>query len=328
MPRLNIIKMCNLTPIHIGTGRESYDVSAGELHSDTLSAALTAVGISTGICGDARAFLSSLKISSAFPYWGDRYFLPKPQGRLKVVIDGQEEYAYRKRLKAVRYVESSLWQTMAVGKTLHVADNQVKGHYLVPSDMVIGDICKSQVTQRVGVSRDGAMDSDPFFFEWRYFDSRAGLYCLIDADTDMLETITRLFEVLGENGIGTDKSVGGGKFSVSVGNMDIVEPVDADSTMLLSVYIPTEEEHQRLLERTPRYTLLRRGGYMAGSSIERFRHLRKKTVYAFGVGSTFQTTRELEGKIVDVTPEWDDTAMHPVYRSGKALTIKIKTNGL
>lgn len=328
MPRLKVIKLCNLSPIHIGTGRESYDVSAGELHSDTLSAALAAVGISTGMCSDAKALLSSLKISSAFPYWNDCFFLPKPQGRLNVVVDGQEEHEYRKRLKAVKYVEASLWQTLAAGKTLHITAHQVKGQFLIPSQREIGEIYQSQVTQRVGVSRDGAIDASPFFFEWHYYDNRAGLYCLLDVDDDKMETITHLFEVLGENGIGTDKSVGGGKFSVAVDHMDIAEPKDADSTMLLSLYIPTEEEHQHLLEGTPRYTLLRRGGYMAGSSVERFRHLRKKTAYAFGVGSTFHTTRELEGKVVDVAPEWDDAEMHPVYRSGKALSIKIKTSGL
>lgn len=328
MPRFKVIKMCNLSPLHIGMGRESYDVSAGELHSDTLSAALAAVGISTGLYDDAQALLSSLKISSAFPYWGDSYFLPKPQGRLNVIIDGQEEHAYRKRLKAVKYVETSLWQTLAAGETLRIADGQVKGQFLIPSNTDMGDISKSQVSQRVSVPRDGAIDPDPFFFEWHYYDQRAGLYCLVDVDDDMMETVTRLFETLGEIGIGTDKSVGGGKFTVAVDTVDIAEPEDADSTMLLSLYIPTEEEHLRLLSGTPRYTLLRRGGYMAGSSVERFRHLRKKTIYAFGVGSTFHTTCKLEGKIVNVAPDWDDAEMHPVYRSGKALSIRIKTSSL
>jgi len=316
--------MSNLSPIHIGTGRESYDVSASELHSDTLSAALAAVGISTGLCGDVKALLSSIRISSAFPYWDNSYFLPKQQGRLNVTIEGQEEHSYRKRLKAVKYVEVSLWQKLAAGKTLHIADSQARGLFLIPPEAEIGEICKSQVNQRVGVSRDKATDSDPFFFEWHYYDSRAGLYCLLDADEATTETAVRLFEVLGENGIGTDKSVGGGKFSVAVDEMNIVEPDDADSSVLLSLYIPTEEEHKALFDGSPRFTLLRRGGYMAGSSVECFRHLRKKTVYAFGVGSTFRTTARLEGEVVDVAPNWEDAEMHPVYRSGRPLTIKIK----
>lgn len=320
--------MCNLSPIHIGTGRESYDTSAGELQSDTLSAALAAVGVTTGLCPDPKALLSSLKISSAFPYWGETYFLPKPQGRLNAVVDGLEDHAYRKHLKAVRYVATPLWQSLAAGMTLHIDSMQVRGQFLIPADTDMGQICRSQVNQRVGVARDGATDAEPFFFEWHYYDKRAGLYCLLDADDAMMRTVIPLFEALGETGIGTDKSVGGGKFTVAVDAMDIAEPHDADSTMLLSLYIPTEDEHRFLFDGEPRYTLMRRGGYMAGSSTERFRHLRRKTVYAFGTGSTFQTTTKLEGKIVDVAPEWNDSEMHPVYRSGRPLTIKIKTGGL
>lgn len=328
MPLLKTIKLCNLSHVHIGTGRESYDTSAGELHSDTLSAALAAVGVSTGKCTDVLSFLSKLRISSAFPYWGDFFFLPKLQGRLNASVDGLHEHEYRKRLKAVKYIEASLWRQLANGEALCLKSEQVQGRFIIPSDAKIGDICKSQVSQRVSVPRDGVSNAEPFFFDWHYYDSHAGLYCLVDADETLMKTIVDLFKVLGDNGIGTDKSVGGGKFDVELGEMNISEPVDADTTMLLSLYIPTEEEFQSLLCGSPRYNILRRGGFMAGSSVEKFRHLRKKTVYAFGVGSMFHTTKELEGKVVNVTPEWKDQDMHSVYRSGKPLSIKIKTNGL
>lgn len=329
MNRLNIIKLKHLSPIHIGTGRESYDISAGELHSDTLSAALAAIGISTGRWKDARSLLDSISISSAFPYWDDIYFLPKPQGRLNAIIDGQQEHEYRKRLKEVHYVDLSLWQQLANGETLRLDSTQVQGQFLVAANKKIGQIRKSQVTQRVCVSRDGSVDAAPFFFDWHYYDSHAGLYCLVDAkDEATMKTIIDLFRLLGESGIGTDKSVGGGKFDVERGEIKLPEPDGADSTMLLSLYIPTKEEFMGLLDDTPRYTLLHRGGYMAGSSIENFRHLRKKAIYALGVGSVFHTTKKLNGKVVDVRPDWNNDAMHPVYRSGKALTIKIKTNVL
>lgn len=328
MPRFKVIKLRNLSPIHIGTGRESYDISAGELHSDMLSAALAAVSISTGICKDVLSLLSSIRVSSAFPYWDKLYFLPKPQGRLNAVIEGQHEHEYRKRLKNIRYVDLSLWKQLANGETLHLGSRQVQNQFLVSSDKTIGKICQSQVSQRVSVSRDGHSDAEPFFFDWHYYDSRAGLYSIVDADDATLKTFVELFRLLGESGIGTDKSVGGGRFDVELDEFEIVEPADADSTMLLSLYIPTEEEFQGLLDDRPRYTLLQRGGYMAASSVERFRHLRKKTIYTFGVGSVFQTKKELCGKIVDIAPEWNDAEMHPVYRSGKPITIKIKTNGL
>ena len=43
-----IIKLKNLSPLHIGTGKENYDFSATELQSDTLSAALAAIRVQRG----------------------------------------------------------------------------------------------------------------------------------------------------------------------------------------------------------------------------------------------------------------------------------------
>jgi len=328
MHRLKIIKMCNLSPIHIGTGREDYDTSAGELHSDTLSAALVAMGVQTGILDNVETFMSSFRISSAFPFWRDTYFLPKPLGRLNVVIDNLQEHEYRKRLKKVKYVEASLWQQLANGKTLHIGSEQVSGQFLMSEGVDLGEISKSYVSERVAVSRSGETDASPFFFDWHYYDNNAGLYCLLDADDTLMDCIVKLFEVLGENGIGTDKSVGGGKFDVEQSYLEITDAPDANATMLLSLYIPTEQEFEFLFDGTPRYTLLQRGGFMAGSSVEKLKHLRKKTIYAFGVGSTFQTTKNSSGKVADLAPEWNDPEMHPVYRSGKALTVKIKTDSL
>lgn len=328
MLNLKVIKMCNLSPFHIGMGRDYYDSSAMELHSDTISAALASVGVTTGLCKDVRQFLSSFVISSAFPYWKDIYFLPKPQGRLNVSVGNLQEYEYRKQLKAVRYIESSLWKELVLGKDLSIETSQLKGNFIVPKGIEIGDICKKQVTQRVNVSRDGSKDAEPFFFEWNYYDKEAGLYCLLDAEKGLTDEIVKLFSILGDIGIGTDKSVGGGKFEVEVGSMDISEPIDADSTMLLSLYIPTREEYDELLNGEPLYSFLQRGGYMAGSDNLKFRHLRKKSIYMFNVGSVFRTTNVLRGKVVDVRPDWNDAAMHPVYRSGRVLTIRIKTKAL
>jgi CRISPR type III-A-associated RAMP protein Csm4 len=98
--------------------------------------------------------------------------------------------------------------------------------------------------------------------------------------------------------------------------------------MLLSLYIPTEQEVEMLNLTESKYELVLRGGYMAGSDEEDFKHLRKKSVYAFSVGSIFPTTAKLSGKIVDLKPSWNDERMHPVYRSGKPFFVPIKVKEL
>ena len=98
--------------------------------------------------------------------------------------------------------------------------------------------------------------------------------------------------------------------------------------MLLSLYIPTEGELGLLNLPESKYELVLRGGYMAGSNEEDFKHLRKKSVYALSVGSIFPTMAKLSGKIVDLKPAWNDERMHPVYRSGKPFLVPIKAKDL
>lgn len=328
MADYTIIKMSHLSPVHIGTGRENYDMAASELHSDTISSALAAIGANTGLCDDIKAFISSFAISSAFPYYDKYFFMPRMQGRLNITVTDAEEHEYRKQLKKVRYIEQSLWLEMATGNNLKIKKSQIKGSFIVPDGTFADEekplIFKSQISQRVSVSRDGSKDAEPFFFDWHYYAENAGLYCITDAKGDTLDKVKELFTILGETGIGTDKSVGGGKFNVDTFPFTYNEPSEANKSVLLSLYIPTQDELAEIMNNGSTYSLIQRGGYMAGSTNSQFRHLRKKMVYAFCTGSVFETTYNLEGKVVDLQPDWNDNAMHPVYRSGKPIVFKIK----
>lgn len=328
MADYTIIKMSHLSPIHIGTGRENYDMAASELHSDTISSALAAIGANTGLCDDIKTFISSFAISSAFPYHDNCFFLPRTQGRLDITVTDAKEHEYRKQLKKVRYIEQSLWLEMATGNNLKIKKSQIKGSFIVPDSALTDDespmISQSQISQRVSVPRDGSKDAEPFFFDWHYYAENAGLYCITDAKGDTLDKVKELFTILGETGIGTDKSVGGGKFDVETFPFTYNETSGANKSVLMSLYIPTQEEFAEIMNNGSTYSLIQRGGYMAGSDKPQFRHLRKKMIYAFSTGSVFETTSKLDGKVVDLRPAWNDDTMHPVYRSGKPIVFKIK----
>jgi CRISPR-associated protein Csm4 len=274
---------------------------------------------------NVEKFLNSFTISSAFPFWKESYFLPKPQGKINVRVKGREEHEYRKKLKKVKFIESSLWQEIIKGITVTVDDDQLQKDFLIKDSKDCSDIYKSRVMQRVSVPRCDGQHTVPFFFDWKFFDSQSGLYCLTDATGDLLDEIIQLFKLLGENGIGTDKNVGGGKFNVAYKkNFSLNFPDNANAEMLLSVYIPTEQELPELHLSESKYGLILRGGYIAGSQEESFRHLLKKSIYMFGVGSTFTSSKPLQGKVVDLKPKWNDERMHPVYRSGRPFYVPIK----
>ncbi|MBP3419953.1 MAG: type III-A CRISPR-associated RAMP protein Csm4 [Marinifilaceae bacterium] len=320
-----VVKMKEMTPLHIGTGRENYDFSSSTLHSDTISSALAAIRVKYGNGKNIEEFMNSFCISSAFPYIGDSFFLPRPLGELKIKIADCPEYTSRKRLKSIKYIELSLWKEIVQGNSIAIKSNQLVNGFLMPEQREFEVPSISQVNQRVSVPRDDNGKTTPFFFDWTYFNDNAGLYCLLNSDDIIKEEILSLFTLLGETGIGTDKNIGGGKFSVSVDEMTLPD-FDSNSSMLLSLYIPTEDEITFNIDlEASRYDLLLRGGYMAGSSINDFGHLHKKSIFMFDVGSIFVHSNPLKGKIVDLQPiDYHDTRMHPVYRSGHPFVVPVK----
>ena len=297
------------------------------MHSDTISAALAAIRAQQGRKDDIDSFMDSFLISSAFPYYKKCYFLPRPLGKINVYIDDCDEYISRKKLKTIRFIEQTLWTELIAGKDIHIKSSQLKDGFVLPvSDDSFEKPYTSSVNQRVTVPRADGQDAEPFFFDWTFFNKEAGLYCLTDAQGELLDELIFLFQTLGENGIGTDKNIGGGKFTVDKANISLPNE-ESDTHMLLSLYIPKEEEMNILDLDNSRFELIQRGGYMAGSIENDFWHLRKKSIYMFQSASILKTSQPLHGRIVNLWPvSYNDERKHPVFRSGKPLTIPIIIN--
>lgn len=323
MATYTIVKLKNLTPLHIGTGKENYDFSADDLQSDTISAALAATRVQFGKGDDIEHFLNSFAISSAFPYIENHYFLPKLQGKLNISVDGSSAVENRKELKKIKYIELSMWQKLATNENVTIRSSQLHNNYLLSENVQFSYPAKSEVMQRVTIPRGDGQDAEPFYFDWTYFSQQGGLYIIVDASADTTKEIVELFVKLGEAGIGTDRNVGGGKFEVETSTIELTDNPKANATVLLSLYVPTKDDMVNINLPNSRYQIVQRGGYMAGSTQEVFRHLRKKSIYMFEVGSVFSTTESLTGKVVDLTPEWNDARMHSVYRSGKPFYLPV-----
>lgn len=333
MAKYNIIKMKFQGPIHLGRGRDFYDTSADSLQSDTLSSALAAIAKKEKPNLDVIEFLKSFSISSAFPFCetsnkdgvvSTQFFLPKTIGKINIQIKGQEEHQYRKKLKKIKFIERSIWERLNKGQALEIENSQLVDEYLISASGKFEKPMKHQISQRVSVSRDGESDAVPFYFDWTFFQKDAGLYCIVDAEEPVFEEIGGYFETLGLEGLGSDRSVGGGQFSIETATMEIEEPEVYDGRVLLSLYIPSKEEVKGLDLYKSRYSLQKRGGFMSGSSNESLRHLWKRSVYMVDCGSVLKTEQDIKGVIVDLTPQWNGEGMHPVFRSGKVFSLKMK----
>lgn len=311
-----IIRLENLSPLHIGTGTENYYVSSAYLHSDITSSALVSVGIQTELLNATQIenFMNSFVISSAFPYIGNTYYFPMPVGKI-LFSDSKYWENNRKKLKKLSFINEDSFRN-------YIEGNPIKVKYIERSKPFDGS--QKAVSQRVCIN-ETENQATPFFFEWNFYDYNCGLYFIIDCEESFFGKIIKpLFERLGEFGLGSDRNIGGGKFTISEAVIEIPIVEDSNQTMLLSSYIPTESELKELDLKNSNYTLIQRGGFIAGSEKEQFRHLRKKTIYMFTAGSVFNTTTNIIGKVEDkIAPDYPN--LHTVYRSGRALTIKIKS---
>lgn len=322
-----IVKLLFGSPLHIHKGKGGYDVSEEILHSDTISSAMAAMGYKLDESFDGLSFLENVVVSSAFPFYEDQFFLPKPMVKLPLEIkeyDEKESSREAKDLKKLKYIEKDMFeQLITTDKTVLISTDDLKvgGQYL--SAKSLNQFIKTSTQQRVHVPRDNS-DSTPYYLERIYFDQskgKTGLYFFLETGSEYFEKAIELLCFLGDEGIGTDRAVGNGQFRVEVDVMELRLP-ESQNRLALSLYWPTAEEIKSGILENSSYNLVKRGGFIAGYNHTQFRHLRKNSIYMFTEGSVF-SSGSLTGRVGSLRPEWNDPMLDDIYRSGKVFTIPI-----
>lgn len=313
----NIIKLRNITPLHISIGKDFYDTMYDDVLSDMLSAAVASIRVSQkGKTDDVEQFMNSFNLSSAFPFIGEDLYLPKPMGRISIGI--AEEH--RKKLKKIKYIEKSLFERLYIkGEKVEADKGQMIDDLLLNGVSDTKHFYKKQEVERVAIPRNEGVDAVPYFYELKYFSTNAGLYCITDAKGELFEELVDLFGRLGQEGVGSVKNIGCGHFDVETGRIELSDVVSSDRLML-SMYIPTREELQSIDLEKSAYRMVLRGGYMAGSDNEARRQSLKRAVYMFESSSIIHCEEPLEGRVVNLSNNYSS---HNIYRSGKAFSIPI-----
>lgn len=342
---LKAIKLRFTAPVHFGRGREELDRSELLYHSDSLKSALYSVGLGFFDMWEAeKNFFDAFRISSCFPFAKDEYFIPKAQLRREIELINIDRDQVPKRVKKIEYLEKSVFEQYVsqAEQPLKIDPDNItpdglfvcknRDTFINKTEKTATPISffKSEVQQRVVLPAPESKDQEsrPFYIDRIYFEKDCGLYFLADfSNQEVEQQVYTALRVLGEQGIGTDRTVGNGyfEFDPSIDVADFALNIQANSGCYLAMglFLPTEADYQNISMPDSSWNFLKRGGYMAGSEHEVFRHLRKKSVYMFTEGSIFKSDHDLQGKYLDVAPPWDDTRMHPVWRDGKCLLIKI-----
>ncbi|MBW1778621.1 MAG: type III-A CRISPR-associated RAMP protein Csm4 [Deltaproteobacteria bacterium] len=319
-----ICRLAFKSGLHLGTREGALEGTEPVAHSDTLySAFLNGYRYLYGEKELERLialFLEEKKpflFSSAFPFWKGVDYLPVPKNQIP----------RDKESKKIEYVDTLAFSRMLQGESLEDLRTEKMFRCIPAMDEDTEDgekyPWKIQEAPRVGLDRRFNHPGDRYFHcSEAFFVLDAGLYFLIQVnDNTSIERIFGVWNLMADEGIGGDRSVGKGLFHYCVpGEFSLEVPDDADGQVLLSLYYPADSELDGIQKAY--YTLIPRRGYVfspAGQS------LRRKSVMMFTEGSVFPAPPFYHGLFLDVTP--DLFQAHRVFRAGTALSIPCRLNG-
>lgn len=337
-------------PLHISHGRDEYDKSESIYHSDSLKAAVYAVGLPYfDNWSDWHKFSQAIRLSSCFPFAGNEWFLPKPHLKKKIIFSGIAEDLMPKKSKKIEFIEKSLFEQFINTNGDWKVDAQLvhpNGKFICKNEQtfttveknkkIYFDFFKSDVQSRVKVPLEGETDnagkpvqSQPYYVERIYFNHNCGLYFIVQFhDAQIEKEFYKALNILGQHGIGTDRTVGNGFFefdeTVDVCDFQLQVKSNYGLQMPLGLYLPTKEEHAAIDYDNSHWGLIKRGGFIAGSQHQHLRHLWKNEIFMFTEGSIFKASIALNGKYENLQPRLTDDwgkDMHPVWRDGQCLIL-------
>ena len=315
------------SPIHLGQRGVGLEATEISISADTLFSAICQTWRTFYGEQSLTNFLDRYKtdepflLTSAFPFAGDIRFFPKPLIDLNVNAGDD-----RKALKQVRYLSEGRFRQVANGAPIAfdaadlINDGQLWIHGNERAQFQDNPtVWKTDKRPRVTLDRQSSA-SEIWHLGGVKFHEGCGLWFDAKFDTEGTQTqIETILRVLGDTGIGGERSAGYGLFDF---HRQLVEPqseVKMDRFVTLSPICPRDaDELDRLIQGGDiGYTLEERSGWIG--SIEG-NGLRRQQIWLFGEGSVLNGDGSRVGRLVDLKP---DARLHPVWRYAYAWPIKI-----
>jgi len=307
-----IIKFNFISPLHIGSDEAGIGVENVQsmIHSDTIFSAL--VNSASLMNNNYIDFLlqGNFRISSAFPYKENHYFLPRPFYPFPSTFG-----KYSKEVKKLEFLQEVDFQAWIKGE---LNEKNITG--AISRSQNIEEISTIDIRPRNFIDRQTS-NTIIYHCGGVVFQKNCGLYFILEIDNEDKGRFRDILKNLKKLGFGGERSIGYGQFDFEViGAIDTeagiwknIKNNEGNSFSLLSLCYPAENEN---INAKAYQTVLRKGWVFSTSSKKQ---MKRKTFRMFKEGSVF--INQLKGKIVDVTPQGFND--HDVYRWGKAFLIKI-----
>lgn len=266
-------------------------------------------------------------ITSLFVYNRDFYFLPRPLNELSLLDRLRESRVNElkdlkwKELKKLKWVEKSYFL-----RWLRQDIKEEEIEEMLNNQAFYKEAFVREIRPRVTLDRV-TNQSSLYHCGYIHFRRDAGLYGLVAfRDDDFVERFKELILLLGETGLGGEKTYGCGRFEVEFKDPDRtfteILNIQTEDYTLLSLYHPSEEEKEELADNLLYYETVRKRGWITSG-----RHalpLKRKSVGFIVEGSVLR--KPFRGTLIDVTPDNPPAGIlnHPVYRYGYAFIAPFK----
>jgi len=301
------------SPFHIGIKEGSLEKTMHHVPSDTLFSALCNV---YRIVYGREKLEKLLKefvdgrppfiVSSIFPCINGKPLFPLPRNidkyRLEIEGDG-------KALKGVEFVDEGIFRRLLKGEKVTVRKENLIQKKVISLER--RDVLWREIERpRVSIDRLSSSTEIYHFGEVIFTDK---LHFLIDiSDDELEEEILTTLRVLGDEGIGGDRTCGRGLFSISEIREIEFDEIDSEWFVTLSMVYPRKDEMIYLKESY--FELLERGGWVYSPEE---RGLRKRFVRMIREGSVIRG--KMKGRLVEVA-----RGDYPIYRYGYAFLLPLR----
>jgi CRISPR-associated protein Csm4 len=320
---------------HIDAGTAVDGPSETFIHSDTLFSAL--VSATRKFYGDelAEKFLEpkSVIISSAFPYYKEEYFLPKP---LHYFPKNLTDYSMIKTFKKAKFISKEILLNILYDKPIDSSElsedsvlngcwRSAKGN--TNTKQILREEKIYEVQEVPHIVMDRVTNQTQIYYKTEvYFSKDAGLYFIADVKENLTQKFETVLRFLGDEGIGADRTIGKGLFDVQeINDFNLQFDKETEYYYSLSLYSPTKEEFDKIDPKKSFYDFLIRGGWISNNTFNR------KSLRMFVEGSVLYFTNKQKpvGSLQKVLAkkDYENDLIHDIYRSGQALFFPI-TGGI
>ena len=295
-------------PFHLQTGGGDHETVDLYPRSDTLSAA---------ICywwfrqyGDLKGFPVQLpfQVSSLFPAvnvnGNIQRLYPKPAG-LRIDPDKHHHKVFKK----IQWLDAELFEHWRTGGKLDdywptdSGDQRLKRNETVlvkdeQKDLGKGALLKTDARTRVVLDRVNSA-STPFHFVRVFHAEDVHLWFYADLDPSQKEKFTAMLRLLGDEGIGADRTIGMGRFSVA-SEKNKALPAGNGKWLNLGIFNPVPGKAEHINWDQSSYKLETRSGWVSGYT------LRRKPVPCIGENAVLHSKEKPKGNVPCVVDKDDE----------------------